>query len=150
MSFNELILRVLNFEGMIHISSYILNMMLILLTFQKDCSFICFWLCVLGLCCCMVFLQLRQAWLFSSCNVQASHCDGSSCCGGRMAFRARGCQQFQLPGCRAQAQYLWGMGLVALRHVRSSWIRDQTCVSWIGRQILYHWCHQGSPYFVDF
>ena len=31
-----------------------------------------------------------------------------------------------------------GMGLVALRHVGSSWIRDQTCVSWIGRWILYH------------
>ena len=31
------------------------------------------------------------------------------------------------------------MVLVAPRHVGSSWIRDQTCVSCFGRQILYHW-----------
>ena len=31
------------------------------------------------------------------------------------------------------------MGLVALWHVGSSWIRDQTHVSCIGSQILYHW-----------
>ena len=30
------------------------------------------------------------------------------------------------------------MGLIAPRHVRSSQIREQTHVSWIGRQILYH------------
>ena len=35
-------------------------------------------------------------------------------------------------------------GLVALWHVGSSWIRDRTCVSCIGRQILIHH-HQGSP-----
>ena len=31
----------------------------------------------------------------------------------------------------------------------SSWPRDQTCicyVSWIGRQILYHWVSRGAPY----
>ena len=39
---------------------------------------------------------------------------------------------------RAQAQQLLCLGLVALRHVGPSWIRDQTCVSCIGRQILYH------------
>ena len=31
------------------------------------------------------------------------------------------------------------MGLFALRHVGSSRTRDQTCVSYIARQILYHW-----------
>ena len=30
------------------------------------------------------------------------------------------------------------MGLVAPRHVESSWIRDQTCVFFIGRRNLYH------------
>ena len=29
-------------------------------------------------------------------------------------------------------------GLVPPQHVRSSWIRDRTCVSCIGRRILYH------------
>ena len=31
---------------------------------------------------------------------------------------------------------------------RTSWTRDRTpvsCISCIGRQILYHWCHLGSP-----
>ena len=39
----------------------------------------------------------------------------------------------------AQAQWLWGMGLVALRLVESSRIRDQTHVPCTGRQILIHW-----------
>ena len=30
------------------------------------------------------------------------------------------------------------VGLVALRHVGSSWLRDRTCISCIGRWILYH------------
>ena len=33
---------------------------------------------------------------------------------------------------------MWCTGLVALQHVGSSWVRDQTHVSCIGRQILYH------------
>ena len=42
-------------------------------------------------------------------------------------------------GCRSQAQHLWLTGLVALQHVGSYQVRDQTCVSCIGRWILYHW-----------
>ena len=30
------------------------------------------------------------------------------------------------------------VGLAASWHVESSWLRDGTCVSYIGRQILYH------------
>ena len=48
-------------------------------------------------------------------------------------------QELQLPGSRAQAQQLWCTGLVAPRHVESSWIRGGTCVPCTGRQILYHW-----------
>ena len=33
---------------------------------------------------------------------------------------------------------LWRKGLAAPRHVQSSRTRDQTCVSCISRQILYH------------
>ena len=36
------------------------------------------------------------------------------------------------PGSRAQAQYLWHMGLAALRNLESSQTRDQTCVPCIG------------------
>ena len=38
---------------------------------------------------------------------------------------------------------------VAISYSRgSSWPKDQTlvsCISYISRQILYYWCHQGSP-----
>ena len=30
------------------------------------------------------------------------------------------------------------LGFVGLQHVQSSWIRDRTCVSCIGRRILFH------------
>ena len=38
-----------------------------------------------------------------------------------------------LPSSRAQAQWLWHTGLVALWRVGSSEIRDQTCISCTGR-----------------
>ena len=41
----------------------------------------------------------------------------------------------------AVASLLCSCGLVAPWHVGSSWIRDRTCVSCIGRRILYHWAH---------
>ena len=44
-----------------------------------------------------------------------------------------------LPGSRAQAQQLWLMGLAASRHVASSQIRDQSCVSCLGLWTFYHW-----------
>ena len=43
------------------------------------------------------------------------------------------------PGSRAQAQSLWHRSLAATQHMGSSWTRDWTCVSCIGRWILYHW-----------
>ena len=48
-------------------------------------------------------------------------------------------QELRFSGFRAQAQQLWSTGLVAPKYVGSSLIRDQTCVSCIGRRILYHW-----------
>ena len=47
-------------------------------------------------------------------------------------------QQLHLPGSSEQAQQLWHTGPAALWHVGFSRTRDQTCVSCIGRQILYH------------
>ena len=48
-----------------------------------------------------------------------------------------------------QAQELWGMGLVALRNVESSWSRDQTRVPFSTKQILFFfffklWLHRVS------
>ena len=45
----------------------------------------------------------------------------------------------QLSGSREKAQQLWLTGLAAVWYVWSSWIRNQTCVSFIGRRILCHW-----------
>ena len=44
----------------------------------------------------------------------------------------------ELPGCRAQAQQLLNMGLVAPQDVGSSQTRDSTRVSCISMWILYH------------
>ena len=52
-----------------------------------------------------------------------------------------GLLQLQFPGSRSQAHELWQKGLVAPQrvwHVGSSQRKDQTCVSCMGRQILYH------------
>ena len=46
-------------------------------------------------------------------------------------------------------QELGHLGLVALRHVRSSWTRDQTCVSCTGRRILYHGVTREAPILPD-
>ena len=70
-------------------------------------------------------------------RARASHCGGSSGC--RAA--ALGCAaavlavlEFSSTGSIAVAHRL-----TAPRHVGSSWIRDQTRVSWFGRHILFHW-----------
>ena len=80
-------------------------------------------------------LLLRER--FSGCGAQASHCSGFSRCGGQV-LGCMGLQKLQLPGPGAQAQELWYAGLVVRRHVGSSWIRDRTRVSRLGRWILHH------------
>ena len=48
-------------------------------------------------------------------------------------------------GSRAWVSVVLVQGLLAPRHVGSSRTRHWTCVSCLGRQIRYHWNHQGSP-----
>ena len=52
------------------------------------------------------------------------------------------------PGSRAQAQQLLRTGLVAPRHVGSSWIRDGTCASCFGSQIPYHRATREAPFLL--
>ena len=52
-------------------------------------------------------------------------------------------------GSRVQAQQFWHMGLVALRHMGSSWTRAQTHVPCTGRWIL-NCCATREVLFVDF
>ena len=65
------------------------------------------------------FLWLWRVGEPLRCSVRASLRGGLSCC-------------------HRQAPLWWYTGLVAPRHVGSSWIRDPTCVPFIGRQILNH------------
>ena len=68
----------------------------------------------------------------------ASHFGGTSCGAqalGRVGFSS----------CYTWAQQLWPMGLIALRHVGSSWARDRTCVPCIARWILNHWTTREAP-----
>ena len=58
-------------------------------------------------------------WGLFQLGVQASHCSGVSS--------------------RAWARQSWLMCLVAVKHVQSSWSKDQTCVPFTGSQILNHW-----------
>ena len=72
-----------------------------------------------------------------------SRCTGFSSCG-------TWAQQLWLTGSRAQAQQLWHTGLVAPRHVGSSWTRAQTHVPCIGRRILNHCTTREAPkYFLE-
>ena len=111
------------------------------------------------------FYKLKKTNYFWLCWVSAAAqaslqlpCVGFSCC---WAW-ALGCPGFStcstwaqawLLGSRAQAQQLWCRGSAAPWHVGSSRTRDQTRVSCIGRQILYHWATgeaQFCPFFISY
>ena len=107
----------------------------------------------------MGFLQLHPAGTTPRCNARASHCSGFSCCGARalgmwasvvVACGLSSCgqraQQLWLTGSRVQTQQLWRTGLVAPRHVGSSWTRSRTCVPCIGRRILNHCATRETHY----
>ena len=77
---------------------------------------------------CGLFFPFGKRGLLSSCRLQASHCGDFSC------FRAwaLGCLGFSRCGSQAlehRLDSLWHMSLVVFRHVGSSWVRYQTCVS---------------------
>ena len=85
------------------------------------------WVCIAV--CRLSLVAARGATL--GCGAWASHCHGFSCC----RVRALG----------TQAQWLHCTGLVARRHVQSSWTRNRTCIPCIGRWILIHWTTRGVP-----
>ena len=93
---------------------------------------------------CRLFFSCSRWRVLSSCNVQASQIGSFSC-----AAQALGHTGFSSCGRGLSSYSSWALerrlnsfgtgGLVALWHVRFSWIRDKTHVSCIGRWILYHW-----------
>ena len=62
-----------------------------------------------------------RARAFSSCGVQASHRGGSSC--------------YEAASVGTQPQQLWHTGLVTLRHMGSSWTRNQTGILCIASRL---------------
>ena len=108
-------------------------------------------LAVLGLCCCTLSSSWGEWKLLSVYGSQASHCSGFCCRRaqplGHTYFSScdTWAQWLWFPGSSTQAQYLWYTDLAVPKHVGSSWTGDQTCISSVGRWILYNWCHLGSP-----
>ena len=87
--------------------------------------------CTGSLLLCGLFASWVERGLLSSCGALTSPCDGVSCC------RACALGHAGFSSCSMCPQQLWLRGLAAPWHVGSSWIRDRTCVSCFGRQILY-------------
>ena len=79
-----------------------------------------------------LFSSCSEQGLLSNCGAEASRFDGFFC------FQAWALGHLGFSSCNTWAQSLGHTGLVAPPHVRSSWLRDWTHVSSIGRRILYH------------
>ena len=103
---------------------------------------------MLGLCCCEYFSLVAASTgyaLVSGCGLSLRWLLLLK----TVCSRVHGLQQLWLPGSRAEAQQL-RQGLVAPRHVGTSWIRDRTHVSCIGRWILNHWTTREARCVCDF
>ena len=72
------------------------------------------------------------------CGAWASHCDGFCRC-KEQALGQAGFRSWRFSGSRAQTQWSWYTGWVALQHVESSPTRDRTQVFCIGGWVLYYW-----------
>ena len=117
--------------------------------------FMYLFLAVLGLCCCCVgFSPVVASKGYSIAVAHGLLIAVASCCRSQalghsdFSSRSRWAQKLWFPGSRAQATQLWRTGLVAPQHVGSSWTRDWTHVSCIGRWILYHWTTREAPLVV--
>ena len=79
---------------------------------------------------CMGFLRLWRLGAPLHWGAWTSHCGFSYCWAQALGS--------WVSSCSTQAQNLWFTGLVLLRHVGFSWIRDWIPVPCIGRQVLIH------------
>ena len=117
-----------------------------LLVYFEIHLFMYLFLAVLGLhCCTWLFSSCSEQGLLSSCDAQASHLVASlvdRTAAGHMSFSTCGSRAL---GYRLDHCGLNSCDLVAPWNVGSSQIRDQICISHIGRQILYHWATREAP-----
>ena len=82
------------------------------------------------------FFSLLAALGLAMCRLSLVTASGGHSSSWHTGSRPEG---IRIDGCGTWAQWLWGTGLVALRHVTSSPTRDQTCILCIGRQLPNHW-----------
>ena len=90
---------------------------------------------MLGLCCHVGFSRVVASGIYSSCGVQASR-DGFSCC--RTKLLGTWASVVAAPGLYSAGIIVGVHGLSCSPILGSSRTRDQTSVSYVGRQILYH------------
>ena len=118
-------------------------------------EFFFFILAVLGLHgCARAFSSCSKQELISSCGAWASHCGGFFCGAQALGWWASVVAARGLYSCGYQALEhrlsSCGPHLVAPWHVGSSCTRDQTCLLWIGKWILYHWATREAQEFFYF
>ena len=105
--------------------------------------FFFFWLC-------WVFVAAhRLSLVVASGGYSSLRCTGFSL-RWLLLLRSMGTRHVGFSSCGAWAQWLWCMGLVAPRHVGSSWTRAQTRVPSIGRWILNDHTTREALYWVLF
>ena len=96
------------------------------------------------LCLCSVSIAVRlfsscgERGLLFSCSELASHCGGFSCCWAQV-LGSKWASVVAAPRLESTGSTAVATGLVALQHVASFRIKEWTCVSCIGRRILYYW-----------
>ena len=89
-----------------------------------------------------LIVLVQTGWLLTNCGAWVD-CGGFSCCRAQAVgaqasvVKAHGLSSCGLWTLELRLE-LWHTGLVALWQIESSWTRDQSCVSCIGRQILIH------------
>ena len=109
-------------------------------------------LAVLSLPCYTGFSLVAVSRGYSSCRVLAGFSLQWLLLLWRLGPRACRFQRLWLSGSRTQAQELWHMALIALRHMGYSQTRDgNPCLlHWQVDSLLFTLCHQGSPGWIFF
>ena len=95
-----------------------------------------------------LFSSCGKEGLLSSCGDWFSHCSGFSCCRAQSVGCAGSVVAAPRPSSTGSVAV--AHGLAAAWHVGSSWSRDQTHVSCIGRQIPNHWTTGKSSFCLSF
>ena len=103
----------------------------------------------------ILFIYFWLRWVFvavcglslvaASGGYSSLRCMGFSLC-WLLLLWSTGSRHTGFSSCGTRAQQLWCRGLVAPRHVGSSWTTARTCIPCIGRWILYHCTTREVPW----